>query len=83
MLTSRAEYRLLLRHDNADLRLTSKGWEVGLVTPERYARFRQKKELLENSLASLQKQGLVPAQKCVRTAGSERVSQFTAEYLPL
>ncbi len=55
MLTSRAEYRLLLRHDNADLRLTSKGWEVGLVTPERYARFRQKKELLENSLASLQK----------------------------
>ena len=55
MLTSRAEYRLLLRHDNADLRLTAKGWELGLVTPERFARFQKKKEILEKALQFLQK----------------------------
>jgi tRNA uridine 5-carboxymethylaminomethyl modification enzyme len=48
MLTSRSEYRLLLRQDNADLRLTKKGHEVGLISKERYSAFEKKKGLIES-----------------------------------
>ncbi|MVX66874.1 tRNA uridine-5-carboxymethylaminomethyl(34) synthesis enzyme MnmG [Clostridium chromiireducens] len=55
MMTSRAEYRLLLRQDNADFRLTEIGHRVGLVTEERYNRFLVRKQNVENELERLKK----------------------------
>ena len=60
MMTSRAEYRLLLRQDNADLRLTEKGRAIGLVNDERYEAFTTKRSLLERTLASLAKINIAP-----------------------
>jgi len=53
LLTSRAEYRLLLRHDNADLRLTEIGYQIGLISEERYQRFLLKKNTIEQELNRL------------------------------
>jgi tRNA uridine 5-carboxymethylaminomethyl modification enzyme len=62
LLTSRAEYRLLLRHDNADLRLTPTGYEIGLISEERYNKFLRKKELVEIDIERLRGTKVKPDQ---------------------
>ncbi len=58
LMTSRAEYRLILRQDNADLRLTQKGYDIGLVSEERYKRFCEKKESIEREMERLKKKNI-------------------------
>ncbi|WP_010290580.1 tRNA uridine-5-carboxymethylaminomethyl(34) synthesis enzyme MnmG [Kurthia massiliensis] len=60
LLTSRAEYRLLLRHDNADMRLTEKAHQAGLVSDERFAKFEAKKAQVEAEIARLREFGIKP-----------------------
>lgn len=60
MMTSRAEYRLTLRQDNADLRLTKKGYEIGLVTEERYRKTVRKEELIQEELKRLKEVTISP-----------------------
>ncbi len=61
MMTSRAEYRLVLRQDNADLRLTEKGKQIGLVSPERFQRVKTKKKRIKEEIERLKKTSVSPA----------------------
>ncbi len=62
MFTSRAEYRILLRQDNADMRLTPLGHEIGLVTRKRYAEFLQKKSLVESLISFTRETSIKPCE---------------------
>ena len=78
MMTSRSEYRLLLRQDNADLRLTPLGYELGLISEERYQRFLIKKQHIEEEIARLRKTHLSPnnekLQEILDRCGTPRLS---------
>ena len=63
MLTSRSEYRLLLRQDNADLRLTEIGHKIGLISEERYQKFLKKKANIEKEIERLQKTVVKPTEE--------------------
>ncbi|WP_085814483.1 tRNA uridine-5-carboxymethylaminomethyl(34) synthesis enzyme MnmG [Geoanaerobacter pelophilus] len=71
MFTSRAEYRLLLREDNADLRLREKGHEIGLVPENLYQSFLARKELIDSELERLSRERLTPS-----AAGEELLQEW-------
>ena len=78
MMTSRAEYRLLLRQDNADLRLTEIGHEVGLISDERYERFLNKKKEIEEEIKRLETTNIKPNEETNKFLRKYGTTEITA-----
>ncbi len=79
MFTSRAEYRLLLRHDNADIRLMENGYRLGLIPPEQYKRLQEKKYRIEEEIQRLRKIRLYPNKETNSTFEGLGIEKITSE----